>query len=73
MQPDQAVIKAIRDSHLIEGELYILMEEMCEGSGPVNRDQVSNILSGLIEINKLRVNKAEREYRFSVTNNAPIV
>ena len=65
-EPDQAVIKAIKACHITNDELYTLMEEVCEGQP--SKDQMANILSGIMDLNKLRIQKAEREYRYSVTH-----
>ena len=61
--PDQAVIKAIRNCHATENELYEVIEEALEGSTELTRDRVANILSGIQELNKIRVDKAEAYYR----------
>ena len=54
------VMKAIKACHVTEDELYLLMEEVCEGKP--TPDMISNIILGIMELNKLRVNKVEQEY-----------
>jgi len=65
-EPNQKVIAAIKACHVTEDELYTLMEEVCEGKP--TPDQISNVISGIMELNKFRVEKVDREYRFAITN-----
>ena len=64
--PHKRVIDAIKACHATEDELYLLMEEVCEGTP--TPDQAANLISGIMELNKLRINKVKREYELTITN-----
>ena len=61
---DQSVIKAIRACNATYDELYTLLEECLEGNP--TKDQQANMINGIMELNRVRVEKVEREYRYSV-------
>ncbi len=63
-EPNPKVTAAILECHITEHELNLLMEEVCEGKP--TPDQVANIISGIMELNRLRVEKVEREYTFTI-------
>ena len=61
------VMQAIEACHVTETELLTLLEDVLDGPIVPSTDTVSNIIIGIMELNRARVNRVEWEYRQSIT------
>jgi hypothetical protein len=66
--PNQRVIQAINACHVTEDELNTFLEEVLDGEHIASSDTMSNIIIGIMELNKVRIAKVEWEYRNTITN-----
>ena len=67
-EANQKVIQAIKACHVTEDELNTFLEEVLDGEHKPSQDTMSNIIIGIMELNKVRIAKVEWEYRNTITH-----